>query len=155
MENNPSYRGELHIDTVTTRLILDLLDSIRSSVPVEIPPEPDGPGKLNDDPDLARLKNILVVARKHSAELEGVFDPDVLLRYIRYASDYQKILTRVEKLLDEIKHCRERAFKFAEELAAILVEHLQMTGALHLLMEDDASADNIPLPNKGIRLKVV
>ena len=113
MDKELPYSGDLHIDPVTTRLILDLLDSIRSSVPAEIPPEPDGPGKVKADPDLDRLKNILVLARQHSAELEGIFDPDELLRYLRYASDYRKIQSGIERLLNEIKRRREKAFSFA------------------------------------------
>jgi hypothetical protein len=155
METNIPYCGELHIDAGTTKLILDLLESIRSAVPVAGPPEPDGPVHMHEKTNLDQLRNVLVMARQHSAELEGIFNPDELLRYTKYAADYEDILARLEQIIGEIRNCRDVAFKFADGLAEMVVGHLRMTGALSGFYETDGPGDTIPMRNDGIKLKVV
>jgi hypothetical protein len=155
LETNIPYCSDLHIDAGTSKLILDLLDSIRSAVPVAGPPEPDRPVNEHVKLSLDRLRNILVMARQHSAELEGIFNPDELLRYTKYAADYQEILTQLERILDDIRNCRDLALKFAGGLAEMVVEHLRITGTLSGFHETEGPGDTIPIRNEGIKLKVV
>jgi hypothetical protein len=154
LENAFPYCEDLHIDAGTKKLILNLLNSIRSVVPVVPPPEPGtpecDPGKANLD----YIRNVLVLARKHSEELDGLFNPEELLRYTRYISYYQEIITQMEKILEELKSCRISAMQFASGLAELVEMHLQLTSN-QADNNNEPYNKNITVDHKGIKLKVV
>lgn len=121
------YYGDLNIDGGSKKLILSLLQSIRTVVPVVMPPDTTDPENTSGYSDSEHIKNVLVLARKHSNELEGLFNPDELLRYSRYISDYQEIVHELEKLLDEVKTCRNSAHKFASGMAEMVEELIHIS----------------------------
>ncbi|MFC2112404.1 hypothetical protein ACFLTA_03975 [Bacteroidota bacterium] len=146
MENALPYCGDLHIEAGTKKLILNLLSSIRSVVPVAGPPELHSP---EDDPGLKSLdeiRNILLRARQHSDELEGVFSPDELLRYTRYVASYQDIISLMEYIIGELKVSRDSALRFASGMAELVEEHLHLTTPLRYCQAENPD---------GIKLKVV
>ena len=146
MENTIPYCGDLHIDATTKQLILNLLGSIRSVVPVAGPPEPDSP--VNDPglKPLEDIRNLLIRARQHKDELEGLFNPDELLRYTRYVADYQDIMSQMEKTLEELKICRDSALQYASGMAELVEGHLGMT---------ISPGKDSPIHPDSIKLKVV
>ncbi len=155
MENAISYCGDLHIDAGTRKLILNLLSSIRSVVPVVDPPEPNSP---EYDPDVKSqdyIRNVFVLARQHSDELEGLFNPDELLRYSRYIADYQDIMVQLEKILEEVKLSRDSAWRFASGLAEMVEEHIRMTIPPGVYHENGEPKETILISDEGIKLKVV
>jgi len=161
----PYYR-DLHIDAGTKKLILNLLSSISQVVPVVIPPGPSnleepGPSNLEESghKSLDQIRNILILARQHSEELEGLFNPDELYRYTRYASDYQEIIKHLEKILDELKTSRESALKFASAMADIVEEHIRMCASEPDFPKPEEEIEgrngSIQFNRDGINLKVV
>ena len=159
MDKALSYYHDLHIDAGTKKLILNLLSSIRSVVPVAPPP---GPKSLEEEPafkSLDHIRNVLVIARQHSEELEGLFNPDELYRYERYASDYQDIIKHLEKTLEELKTCRNSALQFASIMADMVEEHIQMFTPEGKYPKPEAEPrirqESIHLNRGGIKLKVV
>lgn len=155
MENAVPYCGDLHLDAGTRKLILSLLSSIRSVIPAAEPPGPDRPGRDPDLKSLDYIRSILVLARKHSGELEGLFDPDELLRYSRYASGYQDIIMLMEKILEEMKTCRDSALKFAGDMAELVEEHLRMTTPPQTGGDNIPAEESLPLPRDEVTLKIV
>ena len=155
MENAIPYCGDLHMDAGTKKLILNLLSSIRSVVPVEDPPGPHSPG---EDPGLKTMediRNVLILARQNSEELDGIFNPDELMRYTRYVNDYQDIMTNLEKILDQMRVCRNSALQFASSMAEIVEDHLHMTSLTSVDAKEGESERRILIGQKGIKLKVV
>ena len=102
---------------------------------------------------------MLVIARQHSEELEGLFNPDELHRYARYASDYQDIIKHLEKTLEELKTCRNSALQFASAMADMVEEHIQMFTTEDKNSKPEAEPrirqESIHLNRGGIKLKVV
>ena len=128
MEERIPYCGDLHMDAATKKLILNLLKSIRSVVPVT-----DVPGSAGQDADQGLksneyIRNVALRSRQHADMLEGIFDPDELLKYSRYVKDYQDLIDQMEVVLSELVSCRDSARKFASRLAEMTDEHLQMFG---------------------------
>ncbi len=155
MENAVPYCGDLHLDAGTRKLILNLLSSIRSVIPAA---EPPGSGRPDGEPDpksLDYIHSILVLARKHSRELEGIFDPDELLRYSRYASGYQDIIMLMEKILEEMKTCRDSALSFAGQMAKLVEEHLRMTTSAEIGKGNIRENESLPVAREGVKLKIV
>ena len=155
MENTIPYCGDLHIDATTKQLILNLLGSIRSVVPVASPP---GPGSPEHDPDVRSqdsIRNILVLARQHSEELDGLFNPDELLRYSRYISDYQDLVVQLECILEEVKSCRDSAWNFASKMSELVEGHIRMTSPPHDHHENYELREIIPMSQDEVKLKVV
>ncbi|HEC43999.1 MAG TPA: hypothetical protein ENI20_14345 [Bacteroides sp.] len=146
MENAIPYCRDLYLDVGTKKLILNLLSSIRSVVPVAGPPGPDSPTDTSGLKDLEKIRNLLIRARQHSDELEGIFNPDELQRYTRYVSDYQDIMSQMEKLLEELKNCRDSALNYASGMAVLVEWHLRMTNS----PDEDNLTDS-----ETIKLKVV
>ena len=155
MENAFPYCEDLHIDAGTKKLILNLLHSIRSVVPVVPPPEPSTPECGPDKANLDYIRSMLVLARKHSEELDGLFNPEELLRYTRYISYFQEIITQMEKILEELKSCRISALQFASGLAELVEMHLQLTSNQTDINNNEPHNENITVDHKGIKLKVV
>ena len=127
MEEAIPYYGDLHIDAATKKLILNLLKSIRSVVPAIDVPESTGP----DDQCFRSneyIRRIALKSRQHSAMLEGIFNPNELLRYSGYIKDYQELIDQMEKVLSDLVSCRDVARRFASRLAEMTEEHLQMIG---------------------------
>ncbi len=143
------------MDAGTKKLILNLLSSIRSVVPAPGAPEPGNPGKAGDLKSLEYVRDILVLARKHTEELEGFFDPEVLLRYARYVKDYQDIMAKMEQILGELRVYRDAALRFAGGLAEMVEGHLQMTTGHAGDSPCNRCGDAVPLERDDIRLRVV
>jgi hypothetical protein len=155
LENAIPNCGDLHIDAGTKKLILNLLSSIRSVVPVAGPPEPEPPVPRRGDLSLDDIRNVIVLARMRSAELEGIFNPDELLRYTRYVKDYQDIIEQLDKILEEMKSCRDSALRYACGMALIVQEHLELTAGPVEDGEKSELQEGIRINNDGIKLKVV
>ena len=128
MEEAIPYYGDLHLDAATKKLILNLLKSIRSVVPVIDASESTGPDCDQDFRSNEYIRNVALRSRQHSDMLEGVFNPDELLRYSAYIKDYQDLIDQMEKVLTELISCRDSALKFASRLAELTEEHIQMFG---------------------------
>ena len=159
MDEAPSYYRDLHIDAGTKKLILNLLNSIRSVVPLASTP---GSRCLEAEPNLKSLdhiRSILVLARQHSEELDGLFNPDELHRYTRYASDYQDIIKHLEITLEEFKNCRNSALIFASGMADMVEGHIGMyaseSQSQEPTEESGVSQGSIHFNGDGIILKVV
>ena len=128
MEEAIPYYGDLHMDAATKKLILNLLKSIRSVVPVIDASDPTAPDVDQDFKSKEYIRNVALRSRQHSDMLEGIFNPDELLRYSRYIKDYQDLIDQMEKLLIDLLSCRDSAWKFAGRLAEMTEEHIQMFG---------------------------
>jgi hypothetical protein len=126
MEEAIPYYGDLHMDAATKKLILNLLKSIRSVVPVidaSESTEPDG------DPDYKSkdyIRNVALRSRQHAEMLEGIFNPGELIIYAGYIKDYQDLIDQLELVLTELISCRDSAWKFASRMAELTEEHIQM-----------------------------
>ncbi len=155
MENSIPYCGDLHIDAGTKKLILNLLISIRSVVPAAGPPEPTNPEDAPEIRSLEYVRNVLVLARKHSRELEGFFNPDELFRYTRYVSDYQEIILQLEQVLEEMKANRNAALQFAGGLAEMVENHLGMTSSSAEEPSVNEYAGNTHVRWENVKLKIV
>ncbi len=155
METAVPYSVDLHIDASTKKLVLNLINSIRSVVPVAEPPGPSDPDIDTGIEGLDHVRQVLMLARIHSHELEGLFDPEVLLRYARYVSDYQDIIMKIEQIRDELENCRDSALKFASQLAGIVEEHLQMTAPDVEENENSTPCKGMSGNNGGIKLEIV
>jgi hypothetical protein len=149
------YYGNLHIDEGTKNLILNLLRSIRSVVPAVPPPEPGKAEELPVDQDLDHINKVLILARQHSEELEGVFNPDELMRYSKYASDYQDIMDQLESTLQKLETCRNSALNFASGMAEMVEGHIHMITPPGKNSGNRKKEKNIQLNREGIILKVV
>jgi len=128
MEEAIPYYGDLHLDAATKKLILNMLKSIRSVVPVSDasdPTVPDGDQKFKSK---EYIRNVALRSRQHSDMLEGIFNPDELLRYAGYVKDYQDLIDQMEQVLAELTSCRDSAWRFASRLAELTEEHIQMFG---------------------------
>jgi hypothetical protein len=128
MEKAIPYYGDLHLDAATKKLILNLLKSIRSVVPVIDASESTAPDGDQDLKSRDYIRNVALRSRQHSDMLEGIFNPGELLRYSGYIKDYQDLITQVEQVLKELTSCRDSAWKFASRLAEMTEEHIQMFG---------------------------
>lgn len=128
MEEAIPYYGDLHMDAATKKLILNLLKSIRSVVPVIDASDPTAPDVDQDFKSKEYIRNVAIRSRQHSDMLEGIFNPDELARYSRYIKDYQDLIDQLELVLTELISCRDSAWKFASRLAEMTEEHIQMFG---------------------------
>jgi hypothetical protein len=128
LEEAIPYYGDLHIDVATKKLILNLLKSIRSVVPVIDTSESTGPDGNQDFKSNEYIRNVALRSRQHSDMLNGIFNPGELIRYAGYIKDYQDLIDQLEKVLTELISCRDHAWKFATRLAEMTEEHLQMIG---------------------------
>ena len=128
MEEAIPYYGDLHLDAATKKLILNMLKSIRSVVPVIDASESTGPDIDQDFKSKEYIRNVALRSRQHSDMLEGIFNPDELLRYSAYIKDYQDLIDQMEKVLTELISCRDSALNFASRLAELTEEHIQMFG---------------------------
>ena len=128
MENAIPYYGDLHLDAATKKLILNLLKSIRSVVPVIDASESTEPDGDQDFKSKEYIRNVALRSRQHSDMLEGIFDPGELLRYSGYVKDYQDLIDQMEQVLAELTSCRDSAWRFASRLAELTEEHIQMFG---------------------------
>lgn len=128
MEKAIPYYGDLHLDAATKKLILNLLKSIRSVVPVTASSESTGPHADHEFKSKEYIRNVALRSRQHSDMLEGIFNTDELLRYVRYIKDYQDLIDQLEKVLSELISCRDSAWKFASRMAELTEEHIQMLG---------------------------
>ena len=143
------------MDAGTKKLILSLLSSIRSVVPVEDPPGPHSPEEDTGLKTLEDIRNVLLLAKQNSEELDGIFNPDELMRYTRYVKDYQDIMLSLEKILNQMKACKDSALKFASGMAEIVEDHLHMTSMTTVNSIEGRSDHKIHLGQNGIKLKVV
>ncbi len=146
MEKAIPYYGDLHLDAAAKKLILNLLKSIRSVVPVIDASEPTVPGDDEDFRSRDYIRNVALKSRQYSAKLEGVFNPGELLRYAGYIKDYQDLITELEQVLKELTICRDSAWKFASRLAEMTEEHIQMF--------DEAPAE-VSIDQDGFKLRIV
>jgi len=128
MEEAIPYYGDLHLDAATKKLILNMLKSIRSVVPVIDASEPTVPDGDQDFKSKEYIRNVALRSRQHSDMLEGIFNPDELLRYAGYVKDYQDLIDQMEQVLAELTSCRDSAWRFASRLAELTEEHIQMFG---------------------------
>ena len=126
MEEAIPYFGDLHLDAATKKLILNLLKSIRSVVPVIDASESTEPDVDQDFKSKEYIRNVALRSRQHADMLEGIFNPGELLRYSGYIKDYQDIIDQTETALAELKKCRDSAWKFASRMAELTEEHIQM-----------------------------
>lgn len=129
MHSEPiEYNPNLQIDPGTKKLILRLLDSLLSVVPVERKPEPDttaqeaAPVNGKD----VYIEKVLLNAHANAELLNGIFDPSELERYYRYLKDYREISGKVAELHAAVNDYRDAAFRFSAGLAKVLQEHLEM-----------------------------
>lgn len=128
MEDPIPYYGDLHLDASTKKLILNLLKSIRSVVPVIDASDPTVPDGDQDFKSKEYIRNVALRSRQHTDMLEGIFDPGELLRYSGYVKDYQDLIDQMEQVLAELTSCRDSAWRFASRLAELTEEHIQMFG---------------------------
>ena len=128
MEDAIPYYGDLHLDAATKKLILNMLKSIRSVVPVSDASDPTVPDGDQEFKSKEYIRNVALRSGQHSDMLEGIFNPDELLRYSAYIKDYQDLIDQMEKVLTELISCRDSALKFASRLAELTEEHIQMFG---------------------------
>ena len=128
MEEAIPYYGDLHLDASTKKLILNLLKSIRSVVPVIDASEPTAQDGNQDLKSKQYIRNVALRSRQHSDMLEGIFNPDELLKYAGYVKDYQDLIDQTEQVLAELTSCRDSAWRFASRLAELTEEHIQMFG---------------------------
>ena len=147
MENAIPYYGDLHMDAATKKLILNLLKSIRSVVPVIDASESTTPDGDQDFKSKEYIRNVALRSRQHSDMLEGIFNPDELLRYSGYIKDYQDLIDQMEQVLAELTSCRDSARKFAGWLAEMTEEHIQMFGG--------ETPQDISVDQDEFKLKVV
>ena len=126
MEEAIPYYGDLHMDAATKKLILNLLKSIRSVVPVIDASESTESDVDQDFKSKEYIRNIAMRSRQHSDMLEGIFNPGELLKYSAYIKDYQDIIDQTETALAELIKCRDSAWKFASRMAELTEEHIQM-----------------------------
>jgi len=129
MLNEPlTYNKNLHLDSGTKKLILGLLNSLLSVVPVEKRLEPDTTVQETvPDPEKdLYIEEALLNAREHAEILKGIIDPDELERYYNYLKDYREISGKMEELLAAINNYRDTAFVFSFRLAELLEEHIDM-----------------------------
>ena len=155
MNETIPYYGDLHIDEGTKKLILNLLNGIRSVVPVASPPEPGRLQNESEQKELDRIRNVLVLANQHPEELDGLFNPDELLRYANYVLDYQEIMDQLEKTLKEVKVCRDSAMQFASGMAEIVEGHIMMCASPGVGCEQRIQKESIHIDGERIKLKVV
>ena len=122
------YNQNLHLDPGTKKLILGLIDSLLSVVPVEKRLEPEttqqnvAPAYDKDD----YIREVLMDARKNAALLQDIIDPGELERYYIYLRDYREISGRMNELLSAINSYRDTAYQFSFRLAELLEEHMEM-----------------------------
>jgi hypothetical protein len=186
LETAVPYSTGLHIDRSTKKLILNLVNSIRSVVPVAGPSVPtvQEAGRENEHSatpphgdrettspaggqgtasqpggqeaaSLDCIKQVLIKARKHSRELDGIFDPDILLRYVRYVSDYQDIIDKIEQVRQELEGCRDAALDYASGMAKLVEDHLLMTAASDSCSKHGHGPDSMHGECGGIKLEIV
>jgi hypothetical protein len=146
MEEAIPYCGDLHIDAATKKLMLNLLKSIRSVVPVTEAPETAAQDVKRDFRSKEYIRNVALRSRQHADMLEGIFNPDELLRYSGYIKDYQDLIDQMEKVLAGLISCRDSAQKVASRMAELTEEHIQMFG------EPD---QEVPIDQDEFKLKVV
>ena len=146
MEESIPYYGDLHIDAATKKLILNLLKSIRSVVPVTDAPETTAQDVKQDFRSKDYILNVALMSRQHADMLEGIFNPDELLRYSAYIKDYQDLINQTEKVLEEPINCRDSALKVASKMAEMTEEHIQMIAD---------SSQEVPVDQDEFKLKVV
>ena len=79
MENALPYYGDLHMDAATKKLILNLLKSIRSVVPVIDASESTDTENDEDFKSKEYIRNVALKSGQHSDRLEGIFNPDELI----------------------------------------------------------------------------
>lgn len=128
MEEAIPYYGDLHLDAATKKLILNMLKSIRSVVPVSDASDPTVPDGDQEFKSKEYIRNVALRSRQHSDMLEGIFNPDELLKYAGYVKDYQDLIDQMEQVLAELTSCRDSAWRFASRLAELTEEHIQMFG---------------------------
>jgi hypothetical protein len=128
MEEAIPYYGDLHIDAATKKLLLNLLKSIRSVVPVIETSESAETDSDQHFKSKEYIRNVALRSSQHSALLEGIFDPDELHRYAGFVKDYQDLIDQIELVLKELTSCRDAAWRFASRLAEMTDEHIQMFG---------------------------
>jgi hypothetical protein len=150
-----TYCSDPHIDSATKNLILNMIRSIRSVVPANLPPESKLPDAGYNRKDLDEIRDILLQARIHAKEFEGVFNLEELQRYSGYAADSQEIVAQIEKLYKEMKTLRDYTLKFSSLLAGMVEEHLKLTIPQGNADQDEASAGNIMPGPEGPKLKIV
>ena len=123
-----TYNKNLHLDPGTKKLILGLLNSLLSVVPVEKRLEPDTIAQETvPDPEKdLYIEEALLKAREHADILKGIIDPGELERYYVYLKDYREISGKMEELLAAVNSYRDTAFQFSFRLAELLEEHIDM-----------------------------
>lgn len=123
-----TYNQNIRLDPGTKKLILGLLDSLLSVVPVEkrLEPVTTGQDAVPDPEKDDYINEALLNARENAELLEGIINPGELERYYRYMKDYQEISVRMEELLLAVKSYRDTACQFSFKLAELLEEHLDM-----------------------------
>ncbi len=146
MEEAIPYYGDLHLDAATKKLILNLLKSIRSVVPVTDAPETTALDVKQDFRSKDYIRNVALRSRQHADMLEGIFNPGELLRYAGYIKDYQDLIDQMEEVLAELISCRDSAQTVASRMAELTEEHIQMFGA---------PEPEVPLDQDEFKLKVV
>jgi hypothetical protein len=123
-----TYNKNLHLDQRTKKLILGLLNSLLSVVPVDRKLEPDTT-EQDAVPDPEKdlfIEEVLRNAFEHADVLKGIIDPGELERYYAYLKDYREISGKTEDLLDAINGYRDTAYQFSFRLAELLEEHMDM-----------------------------
>ena len=122
------YNPNLHIDPGTKKLILGLLNSLLSVVPVEKRLEPDTAAQITV-PAVRKdeyIEKVLLNARENADLLKGIIDPGELERYYEYLKDYREISRKMQDLLAAVNNYRDTAYQFSFKLAELLEEHLDM-----------------------------
>jgi len=127
MSSEPlTYNKNLHLDPGTKKLILGLLNSLLSVVPVEKRLEPDSTAQetVPDPEKELYIEESLLNARENADIFKGIIDPGELERYYVYLKDYREISGKMEELLAAINSYRDTAFQFSFRLAELLEEHI-------------------------------
>ena len=142
-----TYNKNIQLDPATKKLIIGLLNSLLSVVPVDRKGEPDTTAQ-EPIPDRERdlfIEEALRNAFEHEELLKGVIDPRELERYYAYLKDYREISVKLKEVLAAINSYRDTAYQFSFRLAELLDEHINMVSP--------ASRSCLRVVGKGIESK--
>ena len=124
-------------------------------VPVDLPPESDLPDGGYGLRSQGEIRDILLLARQHTKEMEGVFNLEELNRYLRYVRDYEEIVIHIQSLLNKMIVNRDYALRFSSALAGMVEEHLRLTIPRADISQHKKSTGKLSLRSGEMKLKIV
>jgi len=127
MKDPLAHNFDLRIEGGTKSLILDMIRSIRSVIPVvDETGFEDMDCTIQEEKLNGYVSEVIRMSDEHPEILTGIFDLNELKAYLKYSQDYQEISNQLQDLLSTIKQHHERSKILTMRLAACLREHLDM-----------------------------